>query len=123
MGLLALSPESAALCLDKGLMRERFRQRIGRDATARFRVIQSESELDSTASEFGFPVFLQPANISASMWATRNDSLEALRRNYQAIVTEVPRYYQRLGQKEKTLKIVAAEYLEGPNTSVDCIID
>jgi biotin carboxylase len=123
LGLAGISPASAALCLDKTLMRQRFRQRIGRDAAAGFRAIGSESDLELAACEFGFPLFLQPANVSASMWATRNESLGALQQNYQTILDEVPRYYQRLGQKEKTLAIVAAEYLEGLNTSVDCLID
>lgn len=123
LGLPAISPESAALCLDKSLMRERFRQRIGRDAAARFRVVKSEAELESAGLDLGLPVFLQPANVSASMWATRNESLDALRQNYRLIVDEVPRYYLKLGQKEKTLTVVAAEYLEGPNVSIDCVMD
>lgn len=123
LGVPSLSPGSARLCLDKSLMRERFRERIGEGATARFQVVTSEADLVSAAERLGYPVFLQPSNVSASMWSSRNDTPDALLANYHAMLREVPAYYERLGQKGKTLSVVLAEYLEGPNTSVDCLID
>jgi hypothetical protein len=123
LGLPGLSPASARACLDKSLMRRRFRDRIGPGASARFHVVESEPELVDRAEQLGYPVFLQPSNVSASMWATRNESTEALVGNYRAIVEEVPRYYRKLGQNSKRLGVVLAEYLEGENTSVDCLID
>jgi biotin carboxylase len=118
-----LTPESARLCLDKNLMRRRFQERISPTAAARFRAIGSEADLIAFAKEIGYPVFLQPANVSASMWATRNDDEASLLTNYRAILEEVPAYYERLGKKGTALQISAAEYLEGANISVDCIID
>src|SRR5437588_9410323 len=41
LGLAGISPESARLCLDKNLMRQRFRDRISPDTTARFHAIHS----------------------------------------------------------------------------------
>jgi biotin carboxylase len=57
------------------------------------------------------------------MWSTRNNTPEELLHNYRTMQTEVPEYYKRLGQSAKTLTVVAAEYLEGGNTSIDCLID
>jgi biotin carboxylase len=57
------------------------------------------------------------------MWATRNNSAEQLLANYRAMLGEVPRYYDRLGKSGTKLSVVVAEYLEGPNTSIDCLMD
>jgi len=118
-----ISPASARLCLDKNVMRSRFAERISPAATARFQDISTESELLHVADRLGYPVFLQPSNVSASMWSTRNDSPDALLSNYRAMLEEVPKYYARLGQKDKKLSVVLAEYVEGMNTSIDCVID
>lgn len=123
LGLPGIPPESARLCLDKSVMRRRFHDQIGAAVVARFEVVASEAELIDAAGRLGYPVFLQPSNVSASMWSTRNDSPESLRANYRAIRAEVPRYYERLGQKGKELTVVAAEYLDGANTSIDCLVD
>jgi biotin carboxylase len=123
LGLTGISSASASLCLDKSLMRKRFQERIGAGAAARFHVVRSEAELMHYADELGYPVFLQPANVSASMWSTRNATRETLLGNYRAMLTEVPQYYARLGQHGKKLIVVISEYLEGDNTSIDCLID
>jgi biotin carboxylase len=123
LGISALSPAAARLCLDKSAMRRRFQGCIGSDASARFRVVASEADLLDSANLLGYPVFLQPANVSASMWATRNNDPETLLQNYRSLREEVPSYYERLGQRGKKLTIVLAEYLEGSNTSIDCLID
>lgn len=123
LGLPAISPSSARLCLDKGIMRRRFQERIGTGVTARFEEINSEAQLLAFARQVGYPVFLQPANVSASMWATRNPDLESLLGNYRAILKEVPAYYARLGKPGTRLSVVAAEYLNGCNTSIDCVMD
>ena len=118
-----ISPASARLCLDKSIMRVRFQERIGKGVTARFQVVNSESELLAFASELGYPVFLQPSNVSASMWSTRNTSPEMLLTNYRTMLSEVPKYYERLGKKGTALTVVIAEYLQGGNTSIDCLAD
>ena len=123
LGIPSISSESARLCLDKVAMRRRFRERIGTGAAARFHLVNSERDLLDQAGQLGYPVFLQPSNVSASMWSTRNDGPDALVSNYRAMREEVPRYYERLGQKGKQLTVVVAEYLEGGNTSIDCLID
>ena len=123
LGIPNLSPASARLCLDKNLMRQRFLDRIGPTTAARFKAIESETELLAFAGEVGYPVFLQPSNVSASMWSTRNINSEALLASYRAILKEVPLYYERLGKKGTPLRVSAAEYLEGANTSIDCLID
>jgi biotin carboxylase len=123
LGIPNLSPESARLCLDKNLMRGRFQQRIGTSSTARFRAVESEADLLEFVRESGYPVFLQPANVSASMWATRNCNQEALLANYRTIFNEVPAYYARIGKPDTPLQVSVAEYLEGQNTSIDCLVD
>jgi hypothetical protein len=123
LGLPGISPASAKLCLNKNLMRQRFSERIGPHAAARFQSIHSEPELLRAADELGFPCFLQPANVSASMWATRNENRETLLNNYRAIVAEVPRYYERLGKNGTALSVALAEYLDGKNISIDCLMD
>jgi biotin carboxylase len=123
LGLPGIAPASASLCLDKNVMRERFQQRIGPEAAARFHVIHSEAELLQFADQLGYPCFLQPANVSASMWATRNTNAEMLLQNYRAMVAEVPKYYERLGKKGTKLTVILAEYLEGKNISIDCLMD
>jgi hypothetical protein len=123
LGLPGISPASASLCLDKNLMRQRFHDRIGPDSVAKFHVIHSESELIEFANQLGYPCFLQPANVSASMWATRNTDAEMLLANYRAMLDEVPKYYERLGKKDARLTVVLAEYMEGSNISVDCLMD
>jgi biotin carboxylase len=123
LNLPAISPASARLCLDKSVMRQRFQERIGPGVSARFKVITSESDLLAAATTLGYPVFLQPANVSASMWATRNSSPEMLLENYRLMLRDVPPYYEKLGKKGTPLTVVLAEYLEGSNTSIDCIAD
>ena len=123
LGLPSISSTAAGLCLDKSVMRARFQERIGVGAAARFHVVTSETELLTFAERFGYPVFLQPSNVSASMWSTCNNSAEMLLANYRAMVEEVPQYYARIGQPGKSLTVVIAEYLEGSNTSIDCLMD
>ena len=57
------------------------------------------------------------------MWATRNNTSEMLLDNYRAIVREVPKYYERLGKKGTALSVSLAEYMEGKNVSIDCLMD
>jgi biotin carboxylase len=123
LGLPGIPAASARLCLDKSVMRRRFQERIAPDAAARFEVVNSESELIKYANQFGYPVFLQPSNVAASMWATRNAEPETLVSNYRTMLSEVPKYYEKLGKKDARLTVVLAEYLKGTNTSIDCLID
>ena len=123
LGLPGISPASARACLDKNIMRQRFREQIGPASVARNQVVTSEAELLDLANGFGYPVFLQPSNVSASMWSTRNNTPDALLSNYRRMVSEVPNYYESLGQRTKTLGVILAEYMEGANTSIDCLVD
>jgi biotin carboxylase len=123
LGLPGISSESAHLCLDKSIMRQRFQERIGPGASARFHVVDSESDLMQFANELGYPCFLQPSNVSASMWATRNTNPDMLINNYRTMLSEVPKHYQLLGKKDASLTVVLAEYLEGSNVSIDCLAD
>jgi len=123
LGLAGIPSSSAHLCLDKSIMRRRFQERIGPSAAARFHVVNSESELIDFAHQLGYPVFLQPSNVAASMWATRNADPNTLLGNYRTMLREVPVYYEKLGKKDTRLTVVLAEYLQGSNTSIDCLID
>ena len=123
LGLPGIPPESAELCRDKCAMRRRFHQHIGPDSAARFATVDSEAALLDAAGLLGYPVFLQPSNVAASMWSTCNPDPETLRANYRAMVSEVPGYYQQLGKKDARLTVMLAEYLDGANTSIDCIAD
>lgn len=123
LGVPGISPAAARACLDKNIMRRRFLERIGASAAARNQAVNSEAELLDVANRFGYPVFMQPSNVSASMWSTRNNTSGALLDNYRRMISEVPPYFESLGQHSKTLSVVLAEYMEGMNTSIDCIID
>jgi hypothetical protein len=123
LGVAGLSPESARLCSDKNLMRPRFQERIGPGASARFHVVHSEVDLLDCANRLGYPVFLQPSNLAASMWSTRNADSATLLSNYRVMQSEVPQYYEALGKKGAGLTVIAAEFLKGINTSIDCLAD
>jgi hypothetical protein len=123
LGIPFISSSSARLCLDKSVMRQRFQERIGPGAAARFHVVHSESDLMEFANRLGYPIFLQPSNVAASMWSTRNTNAEMLLCNYRTMLSEVPKYYEKLGKKSTTLTVVIAEYMEGSNTSIDCLAD
>ncbi|HLX59902.1 MAG TPA: ATP-grasp domain-containing protein [Planctomycetota bacterium] len=123
LGFANISPDAARLCLDKNLMRQRFQERLGLGIAARFQAIKSEADLILAANAFGYPVFLQPTNVSASMWSTCNDNLEMLQANYRIMRDELPAHYVKLGQKSKKVGVVAAEFLEGKNASIDCVMD
>jgi len=123
LGVAGLSAASARLCSDKSLMRRRFQERIGAAASARFHVVRCEADLLNFADRLGYPVFLQPSNLAASMWSTRNADPATLLSNYRAMQSEAPRYLEALGKKDAGLTVVVAEFLEGSNTSVDCLAD
>jgi len=123
LGLPGIPPEAAELCRDKCAMRQRFHERIGPDATARFVTVDSEASLLEAAGLLGYPVFLQPSNVAASMWSSRNPDPETLRANYRAMVQEVPEFYRKLGKSDARLTVVLAEFIEGANTSIDCVAD
>ena len=123
LGLPGLSPASARQCVDKKAMRRRFFDRIGPRATARFRAVASEAEVLAFADEVGYPVFLQPDSLFSSLWATCNDTAEELLASYRAIQDGVTRYLEAIGQPDRCLTAVAAEYLEGRNRSIDCLVD
>jgi biotin carboxylase len=123
LGMPGITPSAARLCLDKSPMRQRFRDRIGPTTAARYEIVASEADLLAIADRLGYPVFLQPANVSASMWSSRNETRETLLASYRAMVSEVPRYYRRLGKPDLALTVVAAEYIDGANTSIDCLIE
>jgi biotin carboxylase len=118
-----VSPESARLCVDKNLMRKRFQERIGPNTAAHFYPVTSESELTRFAELLGYPVFLQPANVAASMWATCNSGPDVLLQNYRTMLREVPAYLAKLGKKDTSFTVIIAEYMQGSNTSIDCLAD
>jgi biotin carboxylase len=123
LGIPYIPPASARTCLDKSVMRRRFHDCIGPHAAARFHVVTSEPELMDFARQLGYPVFLQPANVAASMWCSFNTDPDRLVANYRVMLNEVPQYYEKLGKKDTKLNVILAEYLTGANTSIDCLID
>jgi biotin carboxylase len=60
LGLRGLTPRTAELACDKGLMREQW-ERDGL-ANAEFRVVESEGEARAACAEIGLPVVLKPAD-------------------------------------------------------------
>jgi hypothetical protein len=123
LGLCGVSKHSAQICLDKLAMRRRFVERIGPHATGRFREVETDEQLRDFAAGVGFPLVLKPTNLSASLFISLNHALDDLLASYRRVVVEVPRYYQRSAQKDKTLGVQVEEFMTGSNHSIDCWVD
>jgi hypothetical protein len=123
LGMPGIPLPSAQLCLDKFAMRRRFVERIGPQATGRFRDVQTEEQLRAFAAQVGFPLILKPTNLSASLYISMNHTLEELLASYRRLVAEVPAYYQRAALKDKHLAVQVEEFMGGSNHSIDCWVD
>ena len=123
LGFPGIAPASAEWCRDKSVMRRRFHEHVRPGAAARFEMVESEAGLLAAAERFAYPVFLQPSNVAASMWSSRNPDPETLLANYRAMLREVPAYYEQLGKRGARLGVVLAEFLEGDDRSVDCVVN
>jgi hypothetical protein len=123
LGLPGLSSRSAQLCLDKFAMRQRFLERIGPQATGRFREVQTEEQLRAFAAQVGFPLVLKPTNLSASLFISLNHTLDELLGSYRRLVAKVPGYYQQAALTGKSLAIQVEGFMDGSNHSIDCWVD
>ncbi|MEN9359301.1 MAG: hypothetical protein RL095_836 [Verrucomicrobiota bacterium] len=121
LGLPGLDPASVTLCQNKPTMRRRFHEIIGPQAAARFVEVHSEELLLEQAAVLGYPVFLQPANLAASMWCSCNNTPQELLAKYRQMLAEVPDYYAKVGRPDTRAQVVLAEFLQGDDHSVDCL--
>ncbi len=123
LGLPAVSPASAQLCIDKYAMKGRFVDRIGPDCVPRFMKIDSEADRRQFGQLVPFPHIWKPVNLTSSLFVTICLNEEEEVNTYQALLAQVPGYYAKSGQTDKQFGLMVEEFVTGSNRSIDCLID
>lgn len=121
LGLPGISPEAAAACTDKDLMRSLF-ARAPFKISPDFAVASSEDIVRQFAASHHFPLIIKPANLSKSLLVTKSSSLEQLINNYRKTVAAVDNVYRKYAP-HATPKLLIEEFMEGPVKSVDAFVD
>jgi hypothetical protein len=123
LGLEAISPASAELCIDKYAMKRRFVDHIGPGCVPRFMKINSDAERRQFGRQVPFPHAWKPVNLTSSLFVTLCHDEEHEVDTYQTLLEQVPGYYVKSGQTDKQFGIMVEEFVAGPNWSIDCLID
>jgi biotin carboxylase len=123
LGLRAVSPAAAELCIDKYAMKRRFAERIGPDCVPRFMKIDSDADRHRFGQAVPFPHIWKPINLTSSLFVTICDDEGIEARTYRSLLEQLPGYYVKSGQTDKPFGIMVEEFAEGSNHSIDCLID
>jgi hypothetical protein len=123
LGLPAVSPDAAALCIDKYAMKRRFVDRIGPGCVPPFMKIDSDAERRQFGQLAPFPHIWKPVNLTSSLFVNLCQNEEQEASTYRTLLERVPGYYAKSGQTDKPFGLMAEEFVSGPNWSVDCVID
>ncbi len=123
LGLAAVSPACAELCIDKYAMKCRFVERIGPHCVPPFARIDSEAERRQFGRQVPFPHVLKPINLTSSLFVTVCHDEQQEAATYRTLLERVPGYYTRSGQTDKQFGIMIEAFLSGPNCSIDCLVD
>lgn len=113
--LPANSPQTAHICRDKHLMRQRW-QEAG-ISSARSILVNSLSEAQAAAASIGYPVVLKPRGLAASVGVIRVDTVDDLDAGYKVASINPHPSYRAAGAG-----LLVEEYLDGPEMSVECAI-
>jgi biotin carboxylase len=113
--LPANSVQTARLCRDKHLMRQRW-QTCG-VPSARSLLVRSQSEAQEAAAGIGYPVVLKPRGLAASVGVIRVDTPENLAAGYQVASIDPHPSYRAAGDG-----LLVEEYLEGREVSVESAV-
>nr|WP_232485066.1 MULTISPECIES: ATP-grasp domain-containing protein [unclassified Streptomyces] len=113
LGLPGLSPQTAAMCRDKRLMREAFRA-VGVPSARSILALTAEEAVEAAAL-IGYPVVVKPRNLGGSRGVVRVEDEQQLRSRFElaasardARVTALP-------------GVLVEEYLDGPEISVEAV--
>ncbi len=123
LGLPAVSPESAALCIDKYAMKRRFVDRIGPGCVPPFMAITSDDDRRRFAQMAPFPHIWKPVNLTSSLFVNLCQTEEQEAGTYRTLLEQVPGYYVKSGQTDKPFGLMVEEFVSGPNWSIDCLVD
>lgn len=114
LGLPGLSPESAARCRDKQLMREAFRW--AGVPSAQSVLALTVEEAAAAAGMIGYPVVVKPRNLGGSRGVVLVENDTGLRAQFDiAAGARDPRI-------ESVPGVLVEEYLDGPEVSVECVV-
>lgn len=119
--LPGLPRESAEVCTDKFLMRQRFAG-VPKPISPDFSVVNSEQELLDFANAHSYPLILKPANLAKSLLVTKNHDKKELLANYHKTIENIAKVYARYSPNRPP-KLLIEEFLDGSVHSVDAFVD
>lgn len=121
LGLHGITEESALLCSDKYLMREKF-SKLERNISPDFDWADSWDQVESFAKNHGFPLILKPVGLSKSLMVSKNHDIAELRLNFDKIQTDGAKVYEKYSPGREP-RFLVEEFMEGKIVSVDGFAD
>lgn len=113
LGLPHTDPERLVLFRDKHAMRRVLSER--QITSIQSRTADSPKEAAVIAAEIGFPVIVKPA--------TGHSSIGVIKANQEAEVIAAAEDIQKYRFEGKTPAIIVEEYLDGPEVTMECMVE